>query len=199
MTMQARPSHRPWILALLAALLFAVTMNILTTRITDHFNMAYEQMAAKKNRLTLQLDLWRNDAQTARTIRENISELDIARLLEPGNRKSMTAKLEPLATAHHLVNMTYTLSPPQPWDGGTQFPGIEGVVVSTLTLESDAPHDGAIYAFLSQLKELQGRLTIQELHIGPISEPNATPSALNLHMKAKLEWLVNREEEGSTP
>jgi len=200
MMKQAPLPRSLWIAALCAVLLFWAACNLLAGTTATHYQSIVTQKREHKERLALQLQQWRDDAETARTIRENISEHDIARLLEPGNRRAMTARLEPLAAANYLANMTYTLSPAQPWDGGKDFPGIEGVTTSRLSVEADVPHDGYIFAFLAQLSTLQGRFILDELHIAPRSEQHKNDSAaLNLHMQARLEWLVNAEQDGDAP
>lgn len=184
--------HKGWMTGLAAALLFLFATGFLADSYSSYAQERLSVAELEHQRATKQLEQWKEDSATAKTLRQHLSDADVARLLEAGNPKAMTAKLEPLAAASRLSNFSYTLSPLQPWDGHPSFSGIEGIVKSTLTIEADTPHDGDVFAFLNELSTLQGKFTLTELHISPIKEAKDRPlSALNLHARATLDWLVN--------
>ncbi|MDD3182024.1 MAG: hypothetical protein PHD48_04370 [Alphaproteobacteria bacterium] len=189
--------HLTWGASLVAALLLMFAVWPLSDSVQEYLATEQKKLSAQKTRLELQIQQWAQDAQTAQKLAQTLSSADVENLLAPMNRKEMTAQLEPLASASRLARMTYTLSPAQSWNGGDQFPGINDVTVSTLSLEADAPEDDDSFMYIQSLSELPGQFELHELELHPLTDaPNIAPRALNLHMKAILYWLANAENRG---
>ena len=192
--------HLRWItLGIVSVFLYLASVP-LCDFLSDHSRQMLSSSQIENARAVKQFEQWKEDSLAAKTLAKSLSNEEITRLLESGSPKAMTSHLEPLAAASRLSNFSYTLSPASPWDGMPDFPGIEGIVKSVLTIETDAPHDADIFAFLGHLSSLQGKFKLTELHILPISDkPDQPLSDLNLHARATLEWLANRPAEMETP
>lgn len=187
-------SRALWIAAILLALVFAGSLPPLADCLTEYWQVALQTAQARDAKLALQIAQETQDAHEARRLKHALPEAEVERLLAPVDRVALIAQMEPLAATARLARLTYTLAPAQVWDGGTAFPGIKGIVVSTLELEADAPSDTDIFAFLSNLKSLPGSFELMTLDIARIREGDEQPQALNLHMKASLRLYANSDE-----
>lgn len=196
---RATPKEWLWLASPFVAAVLTLALLPASAALQKEMATQQLQLSSQKEKLGRQLRQWQADAQTAQVLARTLPESAIARLLDPGDRKALAAQIEPLALSARLANISYVLSPAQDWDGGATFPGIRDATISALTIEADAPSDSDIYAFLKSLLAQPGRFEITSLTITPLREDIAArPAALNLRMKASLQWIANAQEKGGS-
>ncbi|MGE4352003.1 MAG: hypothetical protein AB7E52_07440, partial [Bdellovibrionales bacterium] len=148
------------------------------------------------SKLERQIYNLREDAKTARELRQTLSDQDVAALLSSPDRTAMTGQMEALAAAARLSNVVYHLSSPEPWHGDSAFPGIQNITQSRLTLEADAPNDSDLFTFIESLRHVPGRIAPELLEITRLFPKEEKVRALNLHLKLSGLWLTNDPDGG---
>ena len=190
---QMRP-HTGWIFATLFAALTLFSVSPLASAIESSLSEKLTTARMERDKLAAQIKQWKDDAHTAQELSRTITTSELDHLLLAYPQHKMAEQVESIGAASRLANMVYLIEPPAPWEGDGAFSGITGIKRSILNVEADTPHDGDIVAFLRNFKPDPARITLLELNIDRLENSvGKTPSAINLHMKARYEWLANAD------
>jgi len=188
--------HRNWALLLGIMLIIALGSPFFSTYMYDHFETRKKELINKRDLLAKQFKQWQEDRKTAFEINKTISKEEIGNLLAPTDKDVVAAQIETLGAKARLKRLHYIFSPPKPWDGEKDFPGILKVGQRTLVIEADAPHDGYIYSFLENMDTVGGKMRLQKLSITSLGNfDKNNPSAYNLHVSVTYQWLYNEGME----
>lgn len=191
MKLDALRFHRGWIVTLFLSCALPLAANGLLDGLRHQSEDDVKRLTASRDALQRSLDQRREDLFVAETLSRSMRGKNVQTYLSPADRTRLSERLEPLASAHHLDRLTYTLHPPEPWTGDPAFPGLDNMVQSRLTLEALAAQDGDVFAFLQELAKSQGRLDLQQLSIKRLTKPLAKQ---NIEIKAELLWIANAPE-----
>lgn len=163
--------------------------------------MAHASLTARLNKLETEtrelvhaLDQLHKDAETAESLSRAMKADDIETYLAPVNRLSVAAGLEPLARAARLSSFTYKLSPGRAPENDYALADADGLVESAIMFEAEAPHDLAVYRFVTHMaRQLPGRTRLRALTLERMNlNEKETLSALNVRAIATIDWLANK-------
>lgn len=183
--------HRVWLfMVACACVLFAIAPSL-----SAHFETKMDDAVAvlknQKESLFNQIRQLESDAIAADELSQTIDTKEIIRFLAPANRRAAAAQLEALAAQSRLDALSYKIAPAMPWAGGSES---DTLTQSAITLEANAPSDSDVMTFLSSLTEIGGRIDVQNLSLRRLHKDGKIAS-LNIHFRATLLWLANREKD----
>lgn len=178
-------------LFLLAAVITVLTLgHVSLSALNDNLLHEQEQLDLRSKRLSQELAQWEQDVLTARTLRNELSGDQVEDLLRPTDTSNLGPLFDALAASSRLSEAVFSVTGPEAWDGENDFPGIEDIVRTKISLEAQAPADSDFWSFWAALSQLGGKWVLDSVEMQRVSQ-NSGLQALNIRVKASLSWYAN--------
>lgn len=153
-----------------------------------------QRLTRERDQLATLLRQQREDAAAAEKLATLLTDEATQKLLAPVDRTRAVAALPPLADAARLSRFAYVIAPERPLPGGP-----EGLALTALTLQGEAPRDEDVFRFLDRAqKSLPGQARLRRLTLDRLDPTLRRPlSSANLRFSAALDWVSNASQGGA--